>query len=202
MNPLGDDPILIDGPGDVAFEILSEPPANGAYRFGSVDDVEDREQYCSGGFHPVHLGDILSEHQRYRVIHKLGNGGFATIWLCRDAESDKLVALKILMADESRDDCADRKVLDWLETGRSEQSKAQLSDCLAIPKDHFWIDGPNGRHLCLVMPLLGPRIDSIWTKLAKPEEQLPKAALQAARGLQVLHERRICHGGMCGAFTS
>jgi hypothetical protein len=42
-------------------------------------DTEDVERYQRGGFHPVHLGDVYDE--RYRVVHKLGAGGFSTVWL-------------------------------------------------------------------------------------------------------------------------
>ncbi len=42
-----------------------------------VDGVEDLETYVPGGFHPTHLGDELSDG-RYRIIHKLGFGGYST----------------------------------------------------------------------------------------------------------------------------
>jgi hypothetical protein len=36
-----------------------------------------------GGFHPVSLGDTFKAG-RYKVYHKLGWGGFSTVWLARD----------------------------------------------------------------------------------------------------------------------
>jgi len=33
--------------------------------------TEDIERYRSGGFHPVHLGDMFDD-ERYRIVHKLG----------------------------------------------------------------------------------------------------------------------------------
>jgi serine/threonine-protein kinase SRPK3 len=69
--------------------------------------------YESGGHHPVHLDDCIGKGGRYRVIHKLGNGGSANIWLCRDLEYEtpKYVGLKILMAEVSTDDCRELRVL-------------------------------------------------------------------------------------------
>ena len=46
-------------------------------------DAEPLERYRRGGYHPTHLGDIFKDG-RYKVIHKLGWGGYATVWLARD----------------------------------------------------------------------------------------------------------------------
>ena len=46
-------------------------------------DAEPLEMYRKGGYHPTHLGDTFKDG-RYKVIHKLGWGGYATIWLARD----------------------------------------------------------------------------------------------------------------------
>ena len=45
--------------------------------------AEALEQYCPGGYHPIHLKDLLKDGQ-YEVLHKLGFGSFATVWLARD----------------------------------------------------------------------------------------------------------------------
>jgi serine/threonine-protein kinase SRPK3 len=88
-------------------------------------DVVDREDYRPGGFHTVHLGDIIGKDNRFRVIHKLGNGGLSTVWLCRDTEKNKYVALKIIIADASKeDDCSELKLvnredLDFNQAGES-----------------------------------------------------------------------------------
>jgi non-specific serine/threonine protein kinase len=41
------------------------------------------EQYRPGGYHPVHLGDVFNNGQ-YKVIRKLGNGSYSTVWFARD----------------------------------------------------------------------------------------------------------------------
>ena len=46
----------------------------------SLDGVEHARDYRPGGFHPILLGDTLKKGQ-YRVIRKLGNGSFSTVWL-------------------------------------------------------------------------------------------------------------------------
>ena len=63
---------------------------------GAPFELEKIYDYESSGHHPVHLGDHLGKDGRYRVIHKLGNSGFANVWLCRDLEFEtpKYVGLK------------------------------------------------------------------------------------------------------------
>ncbi|KAF4503417.1 CMGC SRPK kinase [Fusarium agapanthi] len=40
------------------------------------------EAYHPGGYHPVHLGDVIQE--RYRIIRKVGWGQYSTVWLAVD----------------------------------------------------------------------------------------------------------------------
>ena len=44
---------------------------------------EDFFAYRPGGYHPVTLGDTL-KNNRYKIVHKLGYGGFSTVWLAKD----------------------------------------------------------------------------------------------------------------------
>jgi hypothetical protein len=40
------------------------------------------EDYRPGGYHPVVLGDVFN--RQYKVIRKLGEGSYSTVWLARD----------------------------------------------------------------------------------------------------------------------
>lgn len=62
-------------------------------------DVEDVEEYRPGGFYPTHVGDTIAKG-RYKILHKLGSGGFSTIWLARDTVDKTYCAVKILRAEE------------------------------------------------------------------------------------------------------
>ena len=46
-------------------------------------DAEPLHRYRRGGYHPIRLGDLLKDG-RYKVLHKLGWGGYSTIWAARD----------------------------------------------------------------------------------------------------------------------
>lgn len=43
-------------------------------------------------FYPICIGEVLNE--RYRIDHKLGQGGFSTVWMAYDLQSKRDVALK------------------------------------------------------------------------------------------------------------
>lgn len=48
-------------------------------------DAEPLHRYCIGGYHPLKLGDVL-KHGRYRIMHKVGWGGYSTTWVARDQQ--------------------------------------------------------------------------------------------------------------------
>ena len=52
--------------------------------FADSDQSEDEgiTDYKIGGYHPVHVGEILIN--RYVIVQKLGWGHFSTVWLARD----------------------------------------------------------------------------------------------------------------------
>lgn len=67
-------------------------------------------------------------------------------------------------------------------------------------KDSFEISGPNGRHECLVLELLGPSVAD-YLDAHSYDERLPgvlakRVVKQTLLGLAFLHERGIAHGGM------
>lgn len=65
--------------------------------------------------------------------------------------------------------------------------------------DEFDHSGPNGRHKCLVLELLGPCVpDVIESRF--PDGRLPSQlaksiAKQSLKGLRALHAQKIAHGG-------
>ena len=64
--------------------LSSSPPAERLKpRFACLASplpTEEPHDYSPGGYHPVHLGELL-HHRQYQIIR---NGGFSTVWLARD----------------------------------------------------------------------------------------------------------------------
>jgi hypothetical protein len=117
--------------------------------------------YEPDGHHPVHFGDIYSDNGRCRIIYKLGSGGFATVWLCRDTEAKEAtnyMALKILMAESSSDNCPELPVNRPKDAHSQYVNKGNGAEFICFPLDHFKLYGPNGDHISFVYPVLGPNV--------------------------------------------
>lgn len=158
----------------------------------SIGDTEDLDRYEPGGFHPVHLGDILDG--RYKVVHKLGSGGFSTVWLVEDQAEHRdsnWLAIKIVVSDETE------RTKERIEIARKRALSLQSSPTIVVGQKHFYLQGPNGRHICLILPVLGPAAsrlsDGLWSRLHPVPARL--AAKQAVKILAELHEAGLCHGG-------
>ncbi|KAL9597210.1 MAG: hypothetical protein Q9219_005297 [cf. Caloplaca sp. 3 TL-2023] len=127
------------------------------YQLPRLDQVEDVEKYKIGGFHPIHLGDTF-EDGRYRVLHKLGFGGFSTAWLARDNHLRRLVSLKVVTADASYQQ-KELQMSQYLD--ENAKGNPYRENILTI-LDTFTIQGPNGRHVCYVSQLGGPSIARLY----------------------------------------
>ncbi|KAK2958730.1 putative protein kinase [Blattamonas nauphoetae] len=119
----------------------------------SDSDDEGTADYKQGGYHPVRIGDLYNN--RYKVEQKLGWGHFSTVWFCQDIVTKVPVALKIIKSAPHYMDAAkdEIKLLTHVTTGDPDgiYSVVHLLD-------HFVIEGPNGKHMCMVFESLGPNL--------------------------------------------
>ena len=158
------------------------------------EDVEDLEGYHPGGYHPVRIGDLYSDG-RYRVVHKLGFGSYSTVWLARDLQTNRYVALKVVVAETSMNSSESRILRHLFLDSGGDHSGKQFITCIL---NEFYIDGPNGRHLCLVSePARCSVADSKEASLKWmfPLEIARAIAAQSILGLQAIHARGVIHGG-------
>lgn len=168
-----------------------DPPVPKYQRVPIDEEIENLEDYEPGGYHPVDLFDVLDD--RFEVIYKLGFGGIAMVWLCYEFDAERWRAVKINAASHSSDNCAELKLLKVMKDNNltTEQLDAMH---IVVPLETFWINGPNGRHLCSVMPVLGPRLSQWRGDLAIDYDTIDKVCYQFTEGLGFLHGLGIAHG--------
>ncbi|KAK8045119.1 serine/threonine-protein kinase SRPK3 [Apiospora rasikravindrae] len=187
-TPFATEP-LTDGKGNPSRVAKKGP---NVYKPIKEIEAEEVEMYREDGFHPVKLGDRL--HNDFEVVAKLGHGGFGTVWLCQEGpEVDgrtEWKAVKIIAACESHEDNPELKTIQELQSQGVTRAQWEAAGVM-LPSRHFWIQGPNGTHLCLVFPVMGPNLRS---QLEASGETIKTVLAQAGRSLQFLHAHGICHG--------
>jgi serine/threonine-protein kinase SRPK3 len=171
----------VDKTADDEFDSYGYPPI--------PFDVEDIDRYRPGGFHPVIAGDVIGD--RFEVIHKLGHGGFGTVWLCYDSLEDKWRAVKVVAASHSDKDSPELSVLKHFEDVTDDELE---QNHICLPRHHFFVDGPNGRHLCIVMPVLGRSLHDFYLDNGDDVDVTHEISYQMAQALGFLHSRGVCHG--------
>lgn len=157
---------------------------------------ESLEDYRPGGLHPVLIEDSLGESNRFKVLRKLGHGSFGTVWMCWDNKMERLRAVKVMHAETIKEDYEKEiKLLHLLSDGGDQVSvEDAYENHLAVPLEHFWQEGPNGRHPCIVMPVLGPNVQI--AKFLGNVDFLKDICSQVASGLAFLHSKGLAHGDL------
>ncbi|KOS41617.1 hypothetical protein ACN38_g7531 [Penicillium nordicum] len=157
------------------------------------------EDYHPGGYHPVVLGDVFN--RQYKVIRKLGEGSYSTVWLAHDLKNNGYVALKILISEISGS-TTELQILRHIIGVAPGEGTRYITRLL----DEFEHCGPNGVHKCLVFEPMGPSVNTMVEELPqfKPRRRemtiryppwMAKSILkQSLQALAFLHENSIAHG--------
>lgn len=151
-------------------------------------DEEDSEDYCKGGYHPVHAGEQYN-NGRYTVIRKLGWGHFSTVWLSRDNTNKKHVALKVVRSAAHYTETAldEIKLLNRVvDANKDHPGRKHVVSLL----DSFTHRGPNGNHVCMVFEVLGENLLGLikkWNHRGIPLPLVKQITKQVLLGLDYLH---------------
>ncbi|TFK69247.1 kinase-like protein [Pluteus cervinus] len=171
---------------------------SGDFHFTSMGTTEDMTRYTVGGYHPIRIGDIIGSTReddtrssgdtkiaQYRIMHKLGFGSFAMVWLAQMTTSPAFVEVKITTADDaSTNEAAMLKAVLKVRTIGERHVPTLL--------DHFILRGPNGEHLVLVTDVVAPILEvpfsgPLWRKTV---------ALGLVKAVAHLHANGIVHGDL------
>ncbi|MEP7027294.1 MAG: HEAT repeat domain-containing protein [Candidatus Eisenbacteria bacterium] len=138
---------------------------------------------------PVNYSDLPADHvllHRYRVLRKVGRGGFGTVYLVEDSSIQEEIILKILNPQLSLDETAARRFVQELKLTRriSHRNVIRIHDFLELDGVHavsmeYFPGGDLGRLL-----VEGQRMD--------PLRGL-RIASQVCAGLAAAHERGVVH---------
>ncbi|CAK7242259.1 MAG: hypothetical protein STHCBS139747_003741 [Sporothrix thermara] len=183
-------------------------------RYRWIYGTERPDSYVSGGFHPVCIGDVLK--QRYRIVDKLGYGGYSTVWLAYDGAAGEYVALKIGIAAPRKRGmdvvASEVQAIKELQGGGADAGigaagdaqKGRSSNSLQHPGrrllptvlDTFQLVGPNGTHTCYTT---APARDNLRSAVENRLFPLPVARALAgglAQAVAYLHSRGYVHGDL------
>ncbi|KAI5886663.1 kinase-like protein [Schizophyllum commune H4-8] len=173
-----------------AMSTLPSPLEPDDFQIDSMGTTEDMIRYSPGGYHPVTLGNILHGNAgAYRVMHKLGFGSYATVWLAqRTGPSAEFVALKITTSENQGSTEADMLT----EVARIPH-RLERSHVLTL-LDSFEHRGPNGVHSVLVTDVVVPLLALNPSK--RPPAWRRSAAHGLARAVAQLHAAGVVHGDL------
>ncbi|NWY11627.1 SRPK kinase, partial [Aphelocoma coerulescens] len=147
----------------------------------------------TGGHHAMKEGEIFNT--QYQVLHKLGCGTFATVWLCQDMRRKKQVAVKVLKSREGFAETA-RDEVAFLRCVSCMKKKDLAGENIVCLLDDFRMIGENGFHI-LLWRALGPSLRCLmgnYTAQGLPLPFVKKSLQQVLAGLHFLHKCcRIIH---------
>ncbi|KAK3116860.1 hypothetical protein LTR53_002354 [Teratosphaeriaceae sp. CCFEE 6253] len=111
--------------------------------------------YKSQDYYPVRIGDVFND--RYRIVTKLGYGSASTVWLCHDAHKEgEYVALKIYI-NRSK---VHRELPIYTHINSLASQHGGESHVRRL-LDSFQLNGPHGKHICLVHEAMGMTLDEL-----------------------------------------
>lgn len=171
--------------------MLWESYDDGPHGGGFEPDAEDQELYRPGGLCPIDIGELIGPDAQFEVCQKSGYDKESTEWIVRDHEQEDWKLVKTYMADDPFKTPREFPISD---APADSPTKSLLANHIVPSSGHFWQKGPNGRHLCLVYPALGPPAPADGINRENPDE-LIDLCFQLAEAVAFLHRKGLCHGG-------
>jgi hypothetical protein len=150
------------------------------------ENAEDMRRYWYEPlYYPMRIGQVLD--QRYRIEHKLGHGGFSTVWMAHDSRTQTDVALKVLGVTASQTNT---------EIAMHREIRQRVTDTsrFLLSQHTFSLSGPMGTHRVLVFPLQGPNLQRCFFSMSLASRM--SIAEQVLKALESLHNGNIVHRGL------
>ncbi|QKX62770.1 uncharacterized protein TRUGW13939_09935 [Talaromyces rugulosus] len=138
-------------------------PTSGFHSINPSEDIEEEtlSTYEAEKYYPVQQGEVLGD--RYQTLAKLGYGVTSTVWFARDLVDSKYVILKVYVAGQETNH--EVEIYERINTVPTTHPGKRFIRQLF---DHFSIEGPHGRHTCLIHEPLGMNTDLQLKNLLLP----------------------------------
>ncbi|KAB5578690.1 serine threonine protein kinase, CMGC group [Coniochaeta sp. 2T2.1] len=153
--------------------------------------------YKASRYYSVRIGEVLRD--RYQIVGKLGFGTTSTVWLARDLNGRRHVALKLFITSQAMGQQLDNELTMYKRISSFSTAHPGRGAIRGL-LDSFDVTGPDGSHRCLVHP---PLWESIITFLDRnPVRRLPAPVLAIVllrlfQALDFLHtECKVIHTGL------
>ncbi|WAQ86144.1 hypothetical protein PtA15_6A774 [Puccinia triticina] len=143
------------------------------------------DDYVPIDYHPVEIGERFHDG-RYRVVRKLGWGGFSTVWLAYDQQVDRHVAVKVAKSPKI---CAEKEIKHQQHAASANPSHPGHANVVRL-LDHFTHEGPNGTHTCMLFEPLGENLAALSQRFGRygmPAPLVRQIGRELLRGLDYLH---------------
>lgn len=147
---------------------------------------EDLKDYKAGGYHPAFIGEYY-HNGRYILVRKLGWGYFSTVWLAKDLENNRHVAMKIVRLARSPTETAIDEIHLLKGCLRGSNHNPGYLHVIHL-LDNFMHTGPNGTHVVMVFEVLGESLLDLVRRCRRvPILHVKLIAKQMLLALDYLH---------------
>ncbi|KAA8569425.1 hypothetical protein EYC84_001062 [Monilinia fructicola] len=151
--------------------------------------AESTYHYLNGSLFPI-KGLPYDINEKYRIIEKLGFGGFSTVWLAIGIHKENLgrwFAIKILKSNKSNQDDENKLKNDLR---KLEEKSHSIVPCLDTFRIKSCYDTDN-QHFCLVMKVSGPSLRAYVVTEKPPIDKRRLLAINSTKLLMEMHQNGI-----------
>ncbi|KJF61409.1 CMGC/SRPK protein kinase [Coccidioides immitis RS] len=159
-------------------------------QYNWINGAESLEKYKLRGYHPIMIGDML--HKRYRIVDKLGFGGYSTVWLAKDTRLNHYVAVKVGIANSLPHESKILRAL--LVPQPSSLSTHPGRKSIPLPLDEFELHGPNGTHPCYTMTPARCNLREVSFSRLFPLEVTRALSAGLTLAIAYMHSQGYVHG--------
>ena len=170
---------------------------------GHAEDSDDEiRMYRKGGYFEAKENQMLKEnkHVSWKIINKLGRGHFSTVWRVQNVnktdENRDEYAMKIQKSAKHYRTSA-REEIFIHEMLKKESGEGKTNICMM--HSSFFHNGPNGKHFCMVFPIVDCDLCTFMESFDKEMISLDltsKISHEILKGVAFLHHNSIIHADL------